>query len=445
MFQNCAHCHERLAENEKCPYSSRSAPQKVPVASFSNSVVSANGKPADFIPVSRGPLRSESYGKYIIGPDAVGQKIKRLEDIDVIKSPKPVSTHSEGKATNRCHQSVTQQPNCRGDDSGLFYTQVSPSHTRETFSTTERVSSCVSENLQTLIEGSVALNQSSNIIHPENENTNDLCFAAGTKDSFCGLHNISSISQDDNETPEQVEVREDATPKKRDSSRSKPKVSLLAQLLESESDTDTKILPQLLDSDDNPKNNNDKEKKVKKQKKGSKVQSADKSSTEEQITQDGEKAQCGESAPDQPIENPTNIMDGILNNSDTDQILNLIDIPNLADIDMDMFSDPFGLECQKAIDTIQMTDDDNFHYFASDDLQLPPPQQETNFDCGLLPSQELQTPEIDMHPRSDGTVDDFPDILSQSSSSSSMASPALTNSLGKILGRPLNTSSPIPK
>ena len=450
IFQSCGHCHEPLPSSKPCPYSNRTAPQKLPIASFSESVVTTNGKPKDYISNSCGPLGSESYGKYIIGSQALGQKIKRLQEVDVIRSPEPAphglnrGDHDIQRGNSKKSASEPRHPSAGGIAAGISEDHhVSPSGDyngkassrmhKNTTSCSPRASfkKINSENSdeqnasQKWFSGvdflggseytSVHLNHST-----EYKNIEDLDALAFRQDSS-GLKehkNMCLGNREENTTRNERTV--------------KPKVSLLAQLLESESETETKILPRLLDSDENSKD----------EKKMLEIQKSKETSTDAlKQANDRNSPSYGELAP-QSNDTSVNLIDGVLSCSDADKMLNMISMPELPDnfFNVDMSDEALDLDCEKAMKTIQMVTNENGLLIAGEHLDLGHPSA-SNLDCNDTVSQERQSPEIDIHPHSDGVVDDFPDFAQ----ASNMSSPVLAHSLGKILGRPLNTSSPIPR
>ena len=222
--------------------------------------------------------------------------------------------------------------------------------------------------------------------------------------------------------------------------QSKPKVSLLAQLLESESDTETKILPKLLDTDDKSKNGTKK----------SEEKREEKLETEKNENKECDPCTDNVIAPE-PImpTTSTNFIDGVLSYSDADEMLNMMNMHDLPDslFNVDISADGLNIECDQAMESIGMMSDVNsmlLNENAQPTESLPPPQAtQQQFNLGFkphhVPGPDRESPEIDLHPHNDGVVEDFPVSLSQTSS---MTSPALARSLGKIVGRPLNTSSP---
>ena len=220
-------------------------------------------------------------------------------------------------------------------------------------------------------------------------------------------------------------------PEKKRRPPSRSKVSLLAQLLESESDTETKILPKLMDTDEKSKTREEKQ--------------AKNSGSEIRENKDNNIAK-----PSEPImatgRTSTNFIDGILSHSDADEMLNMISMQELPDnlFNVDIPDDVLNLDCEPAIESMGMAADVNNVFTNENNLQVG--RQQSSLGFGFEPERptpdDTKSPEIDIHPHSDVVVQDFPDSLVQAPT---MASPALAHSLGKILGRPLNTSSPIPK
>ena len=436
ILQSCGHCHDRLPLNKACPYANRTAPQKLPMASFSESVVAANGKPKDYISISCGPLGSESYGKYVIGKQALGQKIKKLQEVDMIKSPEPVAqvgnggdchdtqhTNMEKSSLVYCHTSVSQSPcgvanDISGDQSNCNREEDTQKHGIS--------NRCPLGNTGPKWLSNHASECTNHYSHCSNQyrNIDDLDALA------FGQRNMKELGLRDSSGPKDRQSAglrngEERPAKAENTKRAgKPKVSLLVQLLESERETETNIpvLPRLLDFDENSKE----EKKT--------------SNSGQQAG--GSNVSYGENAP-QSNDTSDNLIDGVLSCSDADKMLNMMSIPDLPDnfFNLNMPDEELDLVCEKAIESIQMATDENELFIGED--QCGQEQQSTlHVSCKNDVSRERGSPDIDIHPHSDGVVDDFPELLSQAPD---MASPALTQSLGKMLGRPLNTSSPIPR
>ena len=455
-FQECRICHEPLPPNEPCPYNS---PKKTFTIS-SNPQRTPDRQDIDYI--SCGPLRSESYGKYVIGSEPLGQKIKRLQEIDVLESNQSVPGPSGNNVSpdflkvsepevNHIPETAPAICSNRGhfskDEQGIVderYIDASPDGID--------YKSIQSVNADIPLQGSKP---------PDNFDQQDSSkFVDIPLNSASSCHNFEdfnlfdfgekSISEIDsqtavkpNESPVHCIAETNVTPepsvqtlpekKRRPPSRSK--VSLLAQLLESESDTETKILPKLMDTDEKSKS----EAKTREEKQAKNSGSEIKENKDNTTTKPPEPIIATDNA-------SSNFIDGILSHSDADEMLNMISMQELPDnlFNVDIPDDVLNLDYEPAIESMGMAADVNNVFTNENNLQVG--RQQSSLGFGFEPERptpdDTKSPEIDIHPHSDGVVQDFPDSLVQAPS---VASPALEHSLGKILGRPLNTSSPIPK
>ena len=443
-FQECCIYHKPLPPNEPCPYNS---PKKTFTIS-SNPQRTPDRQDIDYI--SCGPLRSESYGKYVIGSEPLGQKIKRLQEIDVIESPQSVPGPSEPEAnhipenapavcSNRGHFSNNEQG--IGDErcidaspDGIDYKSIQSVNADIPLQGSNPPDNFDQQDSSKFVD--IPLNSASSCHNFEDFNLFDF----GDK----SISEIDSqIAVKPNESPAHCVAERNVSPepsvqtlpekKRRPPSRSK--VSLLAQLLESESDTETKILPKLMDTDEKSKS----EAKTREEKQ------AKNSGSEIRENRDNNIAK-----PSEPImatdRTSTNFIDGILSHSDADEMLNMISMQELPDnlFNVDIPDDVLNLDCEPSIESMGMATDVKNVFTNENNLQVG--RQQSSLGFGFEPERptpdDTKSPEIDIHPHSDGVVQDFPDSLVQAPS---VSSPALAHSLGKILGRPLNTSSPIPK
>ena len=451
-------CHEPLPPNQPCPYNS---PKKAFTLS-SNPQRTPDSQDLDYI--SCGPLRSESYGKYVIGSEPLGQKIKKLQEIDMIESlqsvvgpqnsdaspdftkvSEPEVNHIPETASDACSnighfsndEQVVVDERCIGASphgidckSIQSVNAVTPVYGSKPTASSDQLNSCKFGDIPSNSASSCHNFEDFNLFDFGEKSISEINSQTAVKPSETRVDSVEG-----KDVPPEPLVQTLPQKKRRPPSRSK--VSLLAQLLESESDTETKILPKLLDTDEKSKSETKAREEKEEKCSGSEIGENKDNNTAKQpelMTTTGNTS--------------TNFIDGVLSYSDADEMLNMINMQELPDnlFNVDIPDDVLNMniECQQAIESMGMAAHVNSVFSNENNLQMG--QQQASLEFDFEPerptAEDTKSPEIVIHPHSDGVVQDFPDSFVQASS---MTSPAMAHSLGKILGRPLNTSSPIPK
>ncbi len=427
FYQTCGHCHEELSRNKTCPYRSRVFAGKY-LDYQPKQITPLHSKPeknnVNYTPSRAGPLRSESYGKYVIGAERIGPNIMKVDDSPLIQSRRFVTSVEAERAEHK--KAPVATPNRKEPDfqSRPYSTEINhDDHTCAQPNTPRNARRGIPQNA---ISGPEAIDKE--VIEPMTAKKDRPFQAAPGLEDLPALTKtmpsrewpINKAQQDSNASEMIGCQQQEQHNETAGDAPGKPKVSLLVQLLESESDTETRILPRLM------------EEKTEKATTTSKTKpAADEGDSEKDLRTLFPEA-------DVPL------MESMLSSSEADRMLSLINLQELPDNLFNVSAayeeammDP---ECQRAVESIQMT---------------PPRQtgneEQTDFRFGeydLLTSSVQwyevgaeEAEETDVHPHVDGVVEDLPDSVAEPLH---LGSPALIRRLSKIVGKPLSSSSPLP-